>query len=660
MKNKNLLNLKPMKAMLVALFFSFTISSVAQTNVFTDVIAKSSDHTSLTAAINAANLATTLQDPNATYTVFAPTNQAFDSLAARLGTDIPGLLNRTDLSDILLYHVLRVQVGSGAVQNGSTATPINDANTLKLSKNGSGDVHVNNAKVNAPDLDADNGVVHSVTEVLLANETVIDVAIDNGFTTLTTAVATTDLTRILTNPFASYTVFAPNNDAFDSLAKKLSTTVSGLLALDNLTDILLYHVLGSEVTAAAVSSGIVETSTNTNTLKVTKTSTDDVFINQAKVILADVSADNGVVHVLDKVVLPNKTVVDVAIDNNFTSLTAAVVQQELLPVLTDPFATFTVFAPTDDAFDTLAVRLETDLNGILELDNLTDVLTYHVLGAEVMAADVTSGVVNAVSNTNTLKVTKTSEGDVFVNQAKVTLADVTAENGVVHVLDAVVLPNETVVDVAIDNNFTSLTAAVVQEELLPSLTDPFASFTVFAPTDDAFNNLAASLNTDLAGVLALDNLSDVLLYHVLGQQVLSTEIEAGTATALSGDVINISTEGGVRINSSNVTTPDVQSTNGVVHIIDKVLLQSTASSTELNIEGLNVYPNPAVSTITVNSPESVIESISILNTQGTEVLNLNSNSNSQRIDISGLGTGMYILEVRSGDRVSRQTMVVTR
>ena len=91
----------------------------------------------------------------------------------------------------------------------------------------------------------------------------------------------------------------------------------------------------------------------------------------------------------------------------------------------------------------------------------------------------------------------------------------------VHAVDGVLLPFETVVDVAIDNGFTTLTTAVATAELLPALTDPYNEFTVFAPTNDAFDALAVALDTDLAGILALPNLADVLLYHVVSGYVPS-------------------------------------------------------------------------------------------------------------------------------------------
>ncbi|MCZ4410799.1 fasciclin domain-containing protein, partial [Cryomorphaceae bacterium 1068] len=148
-------------------------------------------------------------------------------------------------------------------------------------------------------------------------------------------------------------------------------------------------------------------------------------INQAVVELADVGADNGIVHAIDAVLLSSETVADVAIDNGFTSLTAAVVTAELLPALTDPFADFTVFAPSDAAFDDLAAALGTDIDGLLADPELANILLYHVLDGSVMSSMINNGdIVTPLNDANTLKLTATSGGDIFINQAVVELADV--------------------------------------------------------------------------------------------------------------------------------------------------------------------------------------------------------------------------------------------
>lgn len=640
--------LLPMKTILSAAVLSLlTFGAAAQTNVFDDVIVPSANHSSLETAIVTANLQGALQDPNANLTVWAPDNQAFDDLAAAFGTDVNGLLAFPNLADILLYHVLGTANDAASLSNGQIETPLNTANTIKITVTGNGDVFANHAQVNAPDLFADNGVVHSLDAVILPSETVADIAIDNGFSTLVTAVVTAELLPALTDPFGTFTVFAPDNTAFDNLAASLGVTLNDILALPNLADVLLYHVLGSEVDAASVTNGgIVPALSATNTLKTTVTSGGDVFVNQAQVVLTDLTADNGLVHTLDAVVLPVETVADIAIDNGFSTLVTAVATAELLPAVTDPFATLTVFAPDNAAFDALAAELGVTLNDILALPNLQDILLYHVLGSEVDAASVQDGgIVPALSATNTIKTTVTGGGSVFINQAEVQLADLNADNGIVHTLNAVILPNETVVDAAIDNGFTTLTAAVIEAELLPALSDPFAQYTVFAPTDQAFDDFVAAAGITLNDLLALPNLADVLLYHTLDSEVLSSGLTAGNVTTMEGSDVVVNLTGGVFINDAEVTLADVDVDNGVVHVINKVLDPATASLDENTIE-VNLYPNPATEFITI-AADKEIESIQVVSMNGAVLKTINVTGEETNINVSDLASGQYLLVVNT-------------
>jgi uncharacterized surface protein with fasciclin (FAS1) repeats len=468
------------------------------------------------------------------------------------------------------------------------------------------------------------------------------IAVSPDHTYLEAALIQENLVSVLQDPTANLTVFAPTNSAFDDLAVALDTDIAGLLALPNLDDILKYHVLGIEVPSTAVTNGaIVQPLSTTNTLKLTVTANDNVFVNQAQVTAFDIVRDNGTVHVLDAIVLPVETVVDVALANGFTTLATAVTTAELLPVLTDPLSNFTVFAPTNEAFDDLAFALDTDIDGILALPNLADVLAYHVLGIEVPSTAVTNGaIVQPLSTTNTLKLTVTANDNVFVNQAQVTLFDIVTDNGTVHVLDAVVLPFETVVDVAIDNGFTTLATAVATAELLPVLTDPLSEFTVFAPTNAAFDDLAVALNTDIGGILALPNLADVLAYHVVEGTVLSTQLTAGPVATVNGEDVIVSLTNGVLINDATVTLVDVLADNGVVHVIDEVLLPPAAGIIDNSTSRIVVYPNPFENQISLSVNE--ITSYSILDLNG-KVLKSGSLSVNGNIDLSELNSGSYLL-----------------
>jgi uncharacterized surface protein with fasciclin (FAS1) repeats len=611
-------------------------------------VAIDNGYSTLVTAVATAELLPVLTNPLASFTVFAPDNTAFDNLATALNTDIAGLLALPNLADILTYHVLGSEVLSSAVTNGLITQPVSTTNTLKFTVTAGGDVYLNQAELDGFDITAYNGVVHTMDAVVLPFETVVDVAIDNGYSTLVTAVATAELLPVLTDPFASLTVFAPDNAAFDNLATALNTNVNGLLGLTNLADILTYHVLGSEVLSSAVTNGLItQPVSTTNTLKFTVTSGGDVFLNQAELDGFDIAAYNGVVHTMDAVVLPTETVVDVAISSGFTSLTTAVVTAELLPLLTDPLADFTVFAPDNTAFDNLATALNTDIAGLLTLPNLADILAYHVIDVGLESTQFSNGTVGpTLSPTNTLKVTVTSGGDIYTNHAKVTSRDNTTGNGIVHVLDAVILPFETVVDVAIDNGYTILTAAIAQQELLPALTNPFAELTVFAPDNAAFDNLAADLNTDIAGLLALPNLTDILLYHVIGSVNLSGVLVTGSVATLNGQDVEIDITSVVMVNDATVTSPDNVAFNGVVHVINKVLVPASTASIEESNLTFAIFPNPSTDFINIAYDRNENAEVRILNTAGIEVLRTSINSSNTLVDVTSLSNGMYVVNIK--------------
>jgi uncharacterized surface protein with fasciclin (FAS1) repeats len=471
---------------------------------------------------------------------------------------------------------------------------------------------------------------------------------------LETALIQEGLVSALQNPNAALTVFAPDDQAFLNIATALGVDVNGLLALPNLDDILLYHVLGGVVPSSAVTNGaIVQPLSQTNTLKITATAAGSVFVNQAQVTAVDLFASNGVVHVINGVLLPVETVADVAIDNGFTTLVAAVVQAELLPALTNPLNNLTVFAPTNEAFQDLVDQIGITIPMLLSLPELSEVLLYHVLGTEVPSSAVTNGaIIQPLSTFNTLKLTATSSGAVYVNQAEVIDVDITADNGVVHVLDAVVLPIETVVDLAIDNGFSTLASAVIAAELVPALSEPFNEYTVFAPTNQAFSNLATSLNTDINGLLALPNLDDILLYHVLDGIVLSNGLTNGPVETLSGSDVIVSLTSGVKINDANVVLADVEADNSVAHAIDKVLLETFLGIEEATSLSFVVYPNPAQNELYISG---VAGMVSIADMSGKVIITKELNNNV--IDISALSAGSYIISVANNGKIDKQLLI---
>ena len=239
-----------------------------------------------------------------------------------------------------------------------------------------------------------------------------------------------------------FTVFAPTDEAFTAAGIDLSTFDNDE-ANATLSDILLYHVVSGAVDAANVTDGMVATMVNGDNATFT-VDNGSVMINDANVTTADVVASNGIIHVIDKVLMPPadepqpQDIPTVATNTGVhNSLVAALAHAGLVATLQGD-GPFTVFAPTDEAFAAAGIDLSTFDNDEANA-TLTDILTYHVYAGSVAAADVTDGFVATMVNGDNATFT-VSNGTVMVGGATVTTADVAASNGVIHVIDKVLMP----------------------------------------------------------------------------------------------------------------------------------------------------------------------------------------------------------------------------
>jgi transforming growth factor-beta-induced protein len=227
---------------------------------------------------------------------------------------------------------------------------------------------------------------------------------------------------------------------------------------------------------------------------------------------------------------------------------------------------FTVFAPTDAAFASLP-------DGVLDAvvadrELLRSVLLYHVVPGRILAADLRDGQLVTTADGRQFRVTLA--GGAQVNGAAIVQADVEASNGVIHVIDAVLIPVVDNVQTAVDAGFSTLVAAVRAAGLEDVLRGP-GPFTIFAPTDAAFAELpAGALESLLADPSAL---ASVLTYHVVAGRVFASDLSDGmTVTTVEGRTIRVSLSGGARVNDAAIVATDILTSNGVIHVIDSVLL----------------------------------------------------------------------------------------
>ncbi len=368
---------------------------------------------------------------------------------------------------------------------------------------------------------------------------IVDTAVAAGsFNTLVAAVQAAGLVDALKGD-GPFTVFAPTDDAFAAIP---ADTLNALLAdPEALSQILLYHVLPGKVMAESVADGLMA-----DTLQgapVTFSVMDGkAMINDATIVATDIEASNGVIHVIDAVILPPAEaaseepamdIVDTAIAaGSFNTLVSAVQAAGLEEALRGE-GPFTVFAPTDEAF--AAVTIPADI------ETLTQILLYHVLPGKVMAESVADGL--SVDTLQGAPVTfSVMDGKAMINGATIVTTDIETSNGVIHVIDAVILPPAEgaaeepavamdIVDTAIAaGSFNTLLAAVQAAGLEEALRGE-GPLTVFAPTDEAFAKLpAGTLESLLADTEALTN---ILLYHVAEGKLTAKDVsERGFITTL--------------------------------------------------------------------------------------------------------------------------------
>ena len=395
---------------------------------------------------------------------------------------------------------------------------------------------------------------------------------DESFSTLVAALEAADLVDTFAGE-GTFTVFAPNNDAFAALPEG---ALDALLAdKDALTEVLTYHVLGSTVMSTDLASGKNFAATLQGANAVVNVGDAGVTVNKANVYAADIEASNGVIHAIDSIILPPSTLADLIYTSaDHTILMAALDAAELTPALAAEGAK-TVFAPTDDAFAALP---EGTVEALLaDIPTLSSILLTHVIDAEIPSSAITSDRVWVTTLSGAGLAVEGGEGvTVFgENAAAVSTADLGSTNGVIHVVDSVILPPVSIAGIARSlESFSVLTGALEATGLYDALADLEGQFTVFAPDNAAFQPL---IDNGTIESLTVEQLSSVLLYHVInGAVVMSSDISSSVSVAtMQGDNVTVApiAGGGVSVSSDiSVSVADLSAGNGVIHVVDGVLL----------------------------------------------------------------------------------------
>ncbi len=400
----------------------------------------------------------------------------------------------------------------------------------------------------------------------------LEVAQDQSeLTTFVAAVQAADLDDELADG-GPFTVFAPNNAAFGALP---AGALDDLLLPENqdtLVAVLQNHIVEGTLLAANLQDGQVLQTLGGDPL-VVSIENGTVFVGGARVVTPNLLAVNGVIHIIDEVLLPPENVVVTAaeideLDTLVVAVDAADLDEQLATA--DPI---TVFAPNNAAFQNLPVGELARLLLPANRDELAALLQGHVVADELFASELSDGqVLTTLSGTKL--VVEVTNGTVTVGGAQVVRADIVASNGVIHIIDEVLLPPQNLFETAADiDALDTFTVAVAAADLDDELATG-GPFTVFAPNNQAFLDLPVGALDDLLLPLNQAQLVDVLQGHIVAGQTFARDLSDGqTLTTLSGRTITVNIANGtISVDGAQVVEANIVASNGVIHIIDAVLL----------------------------------------------------------------------------------------
>jgi transforming growth factor-beta-induced protein len=524
---------------------------------------------SLDAALTASRLDDDLQT-DGPFTLFAPTN---DALAGVTLTDT------TLRRNVLRFHVVPGRITADQLTPGARLTTI-AGTELEVSVE-QGRTFVDGVAVGEMAIGASNGLIYTLDGVLTDDLNAFDLIRVRGFSTTATRLQAAGLDDDLAT-LTGFTLFAPTNTAFSSVIGA-DTLAAARNATGLLAEVLQYHVVPQRLTLSQLTNGQTLTTLAGETLTI-RVSGDSVLVNNTLVGAGNLRASNGIVHTLNGVLTGSLELPETARLLGLRSLTGALRQAGLISTLEDD-GPFTLFAPTNAGFGKVAA--DTLLSD--EQDEvLGRVLRYHVVRGRILAENITDGQTVTALDGTTLTFQVNDAGDVSVNRVPLARADVMSSNGVVHTIDDVLTDNLNIVPLTLVRGLTAFPLAV-EETGLDSRLDGAGPFTVFAPTDAAFDSLIVADSDStltLRGLLGRSGTADVLRYHVLNGRTFASQLVDGQELmTLEGSMLTVRITGSgtgqvIRLisetegNVATLTRRDLRAANGVVHFIDRVLIPS--------------------------------------------------------------------------------------
>jgi len=642
-----------------------------------------------------------LLDSETDLTVLVPNNDAIDAYAAAMGMTTADFIASESAVDMALYHIVPNEAIMFSELSGESVA----TTALGMPISFHEDEVVNATDVAAADLEASNGVLHLLDEVVALSDGIyqwLDASTQHNY--LTTAVNFLGLDGAF-SAIGAGTIFAPTDQAILAYADANGLSIIDIVYNPDFLDALLVHSVGS----AALTSGDLLAAGN-----VTADSGDELFItssegavyvNAAEVTNADNFTQNGVVHVVNDIIMPTNFLSDAIADAGLTLLDTLLTLTGIIDELSVP-ANYTVFAPTDSAIMAFLEAEELTLDELLlDVDGLTEGLLLHVVDDLLASTDLQDGD-QLMTLAGDAVLVEVAEGSVVVGGAAVVQADIPADNGILHMMGAVLTPYiEGCTDedaCNYDDDATVDDGSCYELEVTTSTVD-----NVCVDGEDGIiyvdvaNAPDAILLGDYQGQEVFETEDGVFSGLLSGTYVIHVEDTAGCTTSVAVD-INDPTSPALTLTVNS--TPDDGSQSGTITAVPSggvppytvdiydadgnevadaylpagdyfvkvqddlgcsvtVLVTVESSVAVVDVDGASMvlYPNPTRGTIEIKNLPARWTSLHVMNVAGREMLAMQPlATGSLQWDASDWPVGVYFVQVVGEEGISTQRFSVVR
>uniref|UniRef100_A0A7N9AMX7 Periostin, osteoblast specific factor a n=1 Tax=Mastacembelus armatus TaxID=205130 RepID=A0A7N9AMX7_9TELE len=514
------------------------------------------------------------------FTMFAPSNEAWDQLDAGVRAALVNNVN-VELYNALHFHMVNHRLLTKDMKNGMKVTSMYNDLGLHINHYPNGIVTVNCARIIYGNQVATNGVVHVIDRVISAVGNTIKDVLDNSdeLSSFSAAALASGMMDKLEEP-GHYTLFAPTNEAFDKLSPGYLERIMGDKAV--IAALVKHHLLNSVQCSEAIMSGSVFETAEGKTIEI-GCDGDSLTVNGIKMVLKkDIVTTNGVVHLIDQVLVPDSAKDVLELMGEPQSKFSDMVSELGLAAAMRPKTEYTIIAPLNSAFTNEV--MSTDLN-LLKL-----ILENHILKLKVTLSELYNGQQLETLAGKLLRVFIYRTA-VCIENACMVRGSKEGSNGALHLVRSFIKPAEkTIYQLLIADGRFKMFLSLMEIAGLTDLLKQEGSYTIFAPTDDAFEGLSKE---DLSLLKSdLNVLRTILLYHFSNGIFINGGLEGGVVNllkTLQGNNLEVmSVNNSVHVNSVGVPNSDLMATNGVVHVVKNVLYPAGEKSI-VTIYSCNVH-----------------------------------------------------------------------